>query len=119
MNYTTSQYKILGLHRLSLALLITLVTSVSFGISDAYASHIIPDQPQQETRIGPQQQSAEEEVGESELPWLFAVFAITWSAFFGYVFVMSRRQREMQREMETLARALSDKERKEVQHPPI
>ena len=49
---------------------------------------------------------AQQQRGESELPWLFAVYAITWAAFFGYVFVMSRRQREMQREIDTLKRAL-------------
>ena len=48
--------------------------------------------------------------GESELPWLFAVFFITWAAFFGYVFVMSRRQREMRREIDALRRALADRE---------
>ena len=53
---------------------------------------------------------AQQRRGEAELPWLFAVYAITWAAFFGYVFVMSRRQREMQREIETLKRALDAKE---------
>ncbi len=53
---------------------------------------------------------AQQRRGEAELPWLFAVYAITWAAFFGYVFVMSRRQREMQREIETLKRALEAKE---------
>ena len=48
--------------------------------------------------------------GEAELPWLFAVYAITWAAFFGYVFVMSRRQREMQREIDALKRALQAKD---------
>ena len=52
--------------------------------------------------------------GEAELPWLFAVYAITWAAFFGYVFVMSRRQREMQREIETLKRALDAIDTKEA-----
>ncbi|MCY3544225.1 MAG: CcmD family protein [Chloroflexi bacterium] len=54
--------------------------------------------------------STQQRSGEAELPWLFAVYAITWAAFFGYVFVMSRRQREMQREIETLKRALEAKE---------
>lgn len=49
---------------------------------------------------------AQQQRGEAELPWLFAVYAITWAAFFGYVFIMSRRQREMQREIDTLKRAL-------------
>ena len=48
--------------------------------------------------------------GEAELPWLFAVYAITWAAFFGYVFVMSRRQREMRAEIAALKRALAERE---------
>ena len=52
--------------------------------------------------------------GESELPWLFAVFFITWAAFFGYVFVMSRRQREMRREIDALRRALAQREADEA-----
>lgn len=46
--------------------------------------------------------------GESELPWLFAVYIITWAAFFGYIFVVSRRQREMRSEIEALKRAVAD-----------
>ena len=53
---------------------------------------------------------AQQPRGEAELPWLFAVYAITWAAFFGYVFIMSRRQREMQREIDTLKRALQSKD---------
>ena len=48
--------------------------------------------------------------GESELPWLFAVYIITWGAFFGYVFAMSRRQREMRREIELLRRVFEENE---------
>ena len=61
------------------------------------------------THIYEYEPPAQQQRGESELPWLFAVYAITWAAFFGYVFVMSRRQREMQREIDTLKRALDAK----------
>lgn len=50
--------------------------------------------------------------GQSELPWLFAVFVITWAAFFAYIFIISRRQREMRNEIEALKRALKDRESK-------
>ena len=43
-------------------------------------------------------------------PGWFAVFAITWAAFFAYVFVMSRRQREMQREIDLLQKMLEERE---------
>lgn len=36
------------------------------------------------------------------MPYLFAAFAITWAVFFVYVFVTSRRQDEIEREVETL-----------------
>lgn len=56
-------------------------------------------------------EAAQQQRGESELPWLFAVYAITWAAFFGYVFVMARRQTEMRREIDALKRALDERER--------
>jgi len=48
--------------------------------------------------------------GESELPWLFAVYIITWAAFFGYTFVMSQRQREMRREIDLLRRVMAERD---------
>ena len=53
---------------------------------------------------------AQQQRGDAELPWLFAVYTITWAAFFAYVFIMSRRQREMQREIDALKRALQAKD---------
>lgn len=111
MNSTIGLYKVLGLKGLSLALLVALVASVSSGIPSAQASRLAPELSPPETGVVPQQQGAEEEDGESELPWLFAVFAITWAAFFGYMFVMSRRQQEMQREIEALTKALAERDR--------
>ena len=61
----------------------------------------------------PPPQAGDDLGGESELPWLFAVFFITWAAFFGYAFVMSRRQREMRREIDALRRALAHREAEE------
>ena len=36
------------------------------------------------------------------IPYLFAAFAITWAVFFLYVFFTSRRQDELEQEMESL-----------------
>jgi len=47
---------------------------------------------------------------EANLPFLFAVYIITWGGFFAYVFAMSRRQREMQRELDALKAAITEKE---------
>ena len=58
--------------------------------------------------ISPTQQSRDP---EANLPFLFAVFIITWATFFVYVFYVSRRQREMQGEIEALKQALAEREK--------
>ena len=40
------------------------------------------------------------------IPYLFAAFAITWAVFFAYVFFTSRRQDELEREVESLREEL-------------
>ena len=47
---------------------------------------------------------------EANLPFLFAVYLITWAGFFGCTFVMSRRQREMRRELDALKTAIAGKD---------
>ncbi len=47
---------------------------------------------------------------EANLPYLFAVYIITWAAFFAYVFYLSRRQRDMKVEIEALKRALAQRD---------
>ena len=47
---------------------------------------------------------------EANLPFLFAVYIITWAAFFAYVFYVSRRQRELRNEIEILKRALEERD---------
>ena len=44
------------------------------------------------------------------LPFLFAVYTITWVAFFAYAFYVSRRQRELRREIEELRRVMEEKD---------
>ena len=39
---------------------------------------------------------------ETNLGYLFAIYTVTWLAFFGYVFILSRRQRDLQREIARL-----------------
>ncbi len=48
--------------------------------------------------------------GESNLGFLFAGFAVVWVAFFAYVFYMSRRERELRREIEELRRELGQRQ---------
>ena len=44
------------------------------------------------------------------LPYLFAAYAVTWVAFFVYMFFISRRQRELEREIDELRRELEARE---------
>ena len=44
----------------------------------------------------------------SNLPFLFAVFAVTWVVFFAYAFFISRRRQEVQREIQDLRQALEE-----------
>ena len=48
---------------------------------------------------------------ESPLPFLFAVYTITWAAFFAYAFYVSRKQAELRRELEALRQSLEKRER--------
>ena len=40
------------------------------------------------------------------LPYLFVVYSVTWVLFFAYVFYVSRRQRELEREIKDLRAAM-------------
>ena len=46
---------------------------------------------------------------DSNLSFLFAVYTITWLAFFAYAFLMTRRQRDLRREIQELRRALEER----------
>ena len=48
--------------------------------------------------------------GASNLPYLFGGFAIVWLGFFGYVFYLHRRERELRRELEALRRELKERQ---------
>ena len=42
----------------------------------------------------------------NNIPYLFAAYAITWAVFFGFVFLTSRRQHELEQEVRLLRDAL-------------
>ncbi len=50
------------------------------------------------------------ELPASNIPWLFAAFAVSWAVFFLYVFFINRRQQEMQSQISQLQRALDSQE---------
>ena len=39
---------------------------------------------------------------ETNLGFLFAIYMVTWAAFFAYVFIVARRQRDLHRQIEQL-----------------
>ena len=97
-----------------LALIAMGTASVSYA-TETSASYDAESASVMGTHVEPEDHEAEARKGESELPWLFAVFFITWAAFFAYVYVMSRRQREMQSEIDALKRVLAEREERELQ----
>jgi CcmD family protein len=64
--------------------------------------------------VSPAAQAQEQEDADSDpeanLPYLFAVYIITWGGFFAYTFFMSLRQREMRRELDALKAAVAERE---------
>lgn len=50
---------------------------------------------------------------DPNLGYLFGVYIVTWAGFFGYAFMMSRRQREMQREIAALRAIIEEKREQE------
>ena len=59
-------------------------------------------------QLDPQENSST--TPEANLPALFAVYTITWAGFFAFAFVMSRRQREMRREITLLKTMLKERD---------
>ena len=43
---------------------------------------------------------------DERLPYLFAVYAVTWAVFFLYAFFVARRQHEVEREIRSLRESL-------------
>lgn len=98
-------------HSLKILLPALLLVLASFSVThgQAWAS---------QTTIGaasPNIPLAVSSAAESNLPYLYAVFTITWAAFFGYVFLMSKRQRDLHKEIEALKKNLEEKSKDSAQ----
>ena len=111
---TTASNRGLGVRAVAIALMLACSLLVSVQVAPVLASGHLPEDTSVAAGPPPQQQGDDLD-GDSELPWLFAVFFITWAAFFTYVFYMARRQKEMGREIEALKRALAERERETLQ----
>jgi CcmD family protein len=92
----------------------TILLGVAAGLlpmDAAYAGDGVSYQSAYQDSIASSQHESEDSDPEANLPYLFAVFIVTWAVFFGYVFYTARSLREMQRELHALRAALSEKER--------
>ena len=49
----------------------------------------------------------------SNLPYLFAAFAVSWVVLFGYLFYVNRRQHEMKKEITRLQNVLDQTSEKD------
>ena len=47
----------------------------------------------------------------TNLGYLFAIYIITWAGFFAYIFLVSRRQRDLEREIRQLKQLVEQKAR--------
>ena len=60
--------------------------------------------------ISAQATNAESSDPEANLPFLFAVYTVTWAIFFVYLYYLSQRQRNLRREVEELRQLLAERE---------
>ena len=111
MIYTRSFYR--GVLTALIGLLLAVALWNQLGVAAAEAYYEAAVAIWQDPVRFPMQQGTAAQQPEANLPFLFAAFFVTWAAFFGYAFVMSRRQREMKREIEALATVLAEKERQD------
>ena len=99
-----------------IAALIVIVAVSLLGIAPTYAFEDDSGAYTFEVAEVPQPQQVQAREPEANLPYLFAVFFVTWMAFFAYVFAVSRRQKEVRREIEYLRRDMADRDRERAPH---
>ena len=109
MSSSRMRPSLLPLRRLGIAAFVAAVVAAPLYAGAAYALDDALENGGLHAQSAPQPQEDEDADPEANLPYLFAVYIITWAGFFAFVFVMSRRQRELKREIETLRMALVDK----------
>jgi CcmD family protein len=98
---------------IAVAVLTAGAVATGMGVPRAFASEVSGGVDVQEVASAETQE--EDGDPEANLPFLFAVFIITWAVLFAFVFVMSRRQSALQREIEALRSALLAKDNRSVE----
>ena len=107
MRYSRGPHSAVAIVLAAFGVIVAIAVVGVVGVEDAYAFHASGEPV---TLGGEVFANGDEHDPESNLPFLFAVFFITWAAFFAYVFIMSRRQGEMRGEIEALRRVLTEQE---------
>ncbi|MBI4220862.1 MAG: CcmD family protein [Chloroflexi bacterium] len=78
-------------------------------LAGATALAIASGEPQ---AVGEGARAAQQQTNpNTNLGYLFWVYIITWAGFFAYIFLISRRQRELEREIKQLRQILEQRSR--------
>ena len=103
--YTSTLRKALPIAKTAPVVLLGLIVAAVLA-APVYAGNGIVDHAVSATTYA----QASDSDPEANLPFLFAVYILTWAGFFGYAFYMSRRQRDLQRDIDALRQALRDRD---------
>ena len=103
--YTSTLRKALPIAKTAPVVLLGLIVAAVLA-APVYAGNGIVDHAVSATTYA----QASDSDPEANLPFLFAVYILTWAGFFGYAFYMSRRQRDMQRDIDALRQALRERQ---------
>ena len=90
------------------------LSALLWGHIGVQASHYGPAALSGAAAPQEQTQTSGDSNPDPNLGFLFGVYIVTWAGFFGYTFMMSRRQREMRREIAAL-RAVVESRREQEQ----
>ena len=90
---------VLGAAAIVTALMLALVTTEAavFASEGSAGSPAAGGLPQENTNTS------------TNLGYLFAIYIITWAGFFAYIFIVSRRQRWLEREIRNLRKLVTDR----------
>ncbi len=111
MTRCTAVYRISCIAPIALAAIFVTLAGFAINAPSVHANEAGLETADAAVEVLPQESAPESDSGpEANLPYLFAVFIITWAAFFAYVFVMSRRQNELRQEIDALRKRLTGSE---------
>lgn len=108
MRYVGMSINQLFPRNLVIILLLPIIVAALLLASDVSASSSDLQNNTLTEEVSPEDKDVGNSEAKANLPYLFAVFIITWACFFGYAFTMTRRRKELLREIETLKTLLTD-----------